>query len=224
MSGSVSLSTLRTKVRKRADVEGETVRHTNAEINGYINEAWNELYEELAGTNEEYFSTTYSFTTTPGTALYTLPAAFFYLRTASVNQNGWRYEITRLDLNELDEQENFGVSYTGSPIGYTILGDNLELVPTPTAAFTVTIRYVPLPTDFSADGDTQNFRAGWEEFVIWEAAAKVIAVDGRDHTVARTEADRQRARIIASAQKRNLHQPKHFLRRDVTHRFRRRLF
>jgi hypothetical protein len=104
MSGSVSLLSLRTQVRKRADVEGETVRHTNAEINGYINLAWNELYELVADTNEDYYSSQATLTTTAGVDIVALPVSFLRLRYVSITTpDNTRYELARLNLSQVDE-------------------------------------------------------------------------------------------------------------------------
>lgn len=213
MSGSVSLLTLRSQVRKRADIENETVRHTDAEVNRYINMAWNELYDLITSTNTDLFNTTYSFPTVAGTSVYALPTGFYLLRTANIVQNSWTYELSALNLSELDSYNNYGQVYAGSPSGYAFLGSNLQLVPTPTSVYTVTIRYVPLPTDMVADSDTIPMQAGWEEYVIWKATALIQAIDKRDSGEANQGWQFQRQRILEAAQRRNMHEAKSVIRR-----------
>lgn len=212
MSGAVALSTLRAEVRKRADVAGATSRHSNSEVNAYINNAWDELQEFVAGTSEEYFSTLYSFNTVAGTSLYALPSDFNWLRDALAFSNGWKTPLERIEISDLSDWYNAS-SFTQSGVGYVLIGTNIQIVPTPTSAYAIEMRYVSLPVPMVADSDTIPCAAGWEEFVVWRAASVIIAIDGRDNSVQVAEAERQKARILAAAHRRNLHQPRSILRR-----------
>lgn len=214
MSGPVSLLSLRTQVRKRADIENETVRHTNAELNGYINLAWNELYETVASTNEDYYSSQVTLTTTAGVDTIALPAAFLWIRHVTITTpDNIRYEMARLNLSEVDAFYNYGQIYAGTPGGYVLLGDNIQIVPTPQSAYSVIVKYVARPTDMAADVDTIDGKAGWEEFIIWKAVATVLAIDKRDTSMATSNWTFQKQRILEAAQRRNLHQPRSIIRR-----------
>lgn len=212
MSGPVALSTLRAGTRKRADVAGATTRHTNAEIDGYINAAWDELYAFVAGTSEDYFSTLYSWNTVVGTSTYALPSDFNWLRDALAFYNGWKTPLQRIEIADLADWYNAS-SWNQAGVGYVLLGQNIQLVPTPQAIYSVEMRYVPLPTDLVNPSDTVMCYSGWEEFIVWRAAATIIAIDGRDNSIQLAEAERQKQRILDEAHRRNLHQPRSIIRR-----------
>lgn len=218
MAGSVTLLQLRTQVRKRANIEGETDRHTDAEVNGYINKAWNELYELIASTGEDYYLAETTVTTSAGVSTYALAVAFLSLRYATATYNTWVHELERINVSEIDTWTNYSQSYSGAPAGYILLGDNIQLVPTPTAAYTITLKYVPRPTDMSLDADSIDMKAGWEEFIIWHAVMTIKAIDGLDTSQAAAALGRQHARVLENAQRRNQHQPKAIIRRAYKRR------
>ena len=212
MSGLVRLDTMRTKAIKRADVAGASARHTTSECNGYVQAAWDELHEFVAGTSEDYFSTLLSFNTVSGVSTYPLPSDYDWLRNVQVLYNGWKTPLDRVEIADLGDWFN-AAQVTQQPAGYVILGDNMQIVPTPTTVMTVEVLYVPLPTTLVNDSDTIACHSGWEEFIVWRAASTIQAIDGRDNTGAFGEAERQKKRILEAAHRRNLHQPRSVIRR-----------
>ena len=55
MSWPVSLTSMRARVRKRADVVSETARHPDSEIDQYINDAIAELWDKIVEKNKLQF-------------------------------------------------------------------------------------------------------------------------------------------------------------------------
>ena len=85
---------------------------------------------------------------------------------------------------------------TGRPVGYLHVGTNLELFPTPDAAYSVRLRYVPEMTPLAADGDSIDVPNGWEGFIIHsillrcDEARGAVAQRPQDSRSTATGADR----------------------------------
>jgi hypothetical protein len=161
MARSRTLANLRADVRERADMVGSTFI-TDATLNEYINQSAARLYNKLvAARGHSYYQTTYSFTTTSAT-LYALPADFWELQLAYIDYGGGRKQTMRpfmmRELARWSEQS-------------------------PQAGYTVYMRYTPAPVRMVADGDTFDGIAGWEEWIVLDAAIKALNKEESDTTV-----------------------------------------
>lgn len=214
MSRSVSLLSLRNQVRKRADVEGATARHTDAEINEYINQSYADLYGAIADKNELYNVSSYAFNTANGTSTYALPADFWRALMVQGTYAGHTFEMDEFSLPELPALEDAGTFAADIAFKYATVGDNIQFAPTPRAIYAIKLWYTRAPQRMAADVDTVDGVAGWEEFVVVDAARKILQVDGKSNSgeMAAT-AEMVRKRVVASAAIRNMSQPKRFLRR-----------
>ena len=80
MTDNVSLTELRTLTRQRADMENSQFVD-DTELTRYLNNSWGELYNLIIDNfNEDYYTTTNTFTLTSGTDSYSLPSDFYKLR------------------------------------------------------------------------------------------------------------------------------------------------
>ena len=80
MTDLVSLSELRQLTRQRADNENSQFV-TDTELTRYLNNSWGELYNLIIENfNEDYFTTSHSFSLTSGTDSYSLPSDFYKSR------------------------------------------------------------------------------------------------------------------------------------------------
>ncbi len=142
MTDFVALNTLRDEARQRADqVNSEFV--TDAELNGYLNNSWSELYDILVSKyQDDYFLTSTSITVTSGTSSYSLPSDFYKARGVDLNINDnqntplQRYTFADLTRDSL-------VRYARD-VKYRIQANNIVFAPSPSNN-TATLWYIPHP-------------------------------------------------------------------------------
>lgn len=175
----VSLSTLRTEAKQRADmIDSDFV--TDSEWNSYINKGWSELYDILIASYEDYFTEgPVEFTLTSGQFEYTLTDDFYKLRGLDFKVGG-QNEWTALEpfmFNERNEQ-SFGLRRRvlgQANVRYRIVKDKIRLVPEDEAPGDYRIWYFPEANTLSDDSDEIEVIAGWEEYVVLYAA--ILALD-----------------------------------------------
>ena len=178
MARTVTLGTIRTRIRQRADCVG-SLFVTDAELNGLIDSARTELMDLLVKGEIHQFETAVTITTVAGTASYALPTDHY--KTLAIDYQVSASPAVYAPLRELTfaERNLTGVvgasSYGASPAGYRLVGANIVLAPVPASAQTLRHTYIPAPTDISlaADATTIDGVAGWEEFIVIQAAINV---------------------------------------------------
>lgn len=213
MARTVTLTSLLAQVRQRADIESATVRHPDSQLTEYINQSWAELHDELTQSVQDYLMTSSTISVTNGTDTYSLPATFYKLRGIFITIGSSFIELNQFQIQELGKYQYAGGWYSDAPMAYHLQGSNIVFKPTPSGAYTVTLYFTPAPARVSAGSDTFDGIAGWEEFVVWDAAAKVLARDERDPSYAQGKAREQLARITRMAATRNNAEPATILRR-----------
>lgn len=178
-----TLLEMRTEARQRAEMENSTFV-TDAELTRYINTAANKLYGKLvAARGDAYYATTATTVTVAGTATVALPSAFYKLLLPQVTVSGVPRTLRRLDLEMV---EAYGTT-TGVPERAMVMGSNLLLRPIPDAVYTITFWYLPYLTQLSADGDTFDGIAGWENYVVLSAAISCLNKEESDTSGLMTE-------------------------------------
>lgn len=150
MARTVTLASMRTRVRQRADAEGDP-HVTDDEIDGLINDAYTFFYDKLIEScPPDYFRTTYTFNTADGTIQYALPSDFYKLRQVYSVENSVHYR----PLEQVDEVERR--SYRA-----------------PDAVNAMRLDYIPVAATLSVDGDTIDGINGWDELVVLTAAIDI---------------------------------------------------
>lgn len=217
MSRTATLLSLRTQVRQRADVEQHTRRFTDAEITLYLNQSWAELYELIIGSGEEFYLSSTTTTTTSAIDTYPLPADFYRLTGVDVDVGGPQpIPIRRFTFRERSRYLYLdGWSY-GRPVSYRLWGGNIKFTPVPGGAYRVTIWYYPAPVSMSGDSDTIDGVAGWEEFIVLDAAIKCLHKDGRDASALVNQREIVRQRVLGSVIGRDAAEPERVTDIDAT--------
>lgn len=205
MARTVSRLTLRERIRNVADIENATDRHTDAFINECINQSYARLYDQLVITASDYNVNTSLFTTTAGTSIYSLPATFYKLRAIFIEIDGVATEM-RLRNIQTPHNSEYRAEYR-SRYTYSLVGNNVEIEPTPTAEYDIELRYTPAPSRMTADIDVIDGVAGWEEFVVWDVATMVKTKDNHDISFYKLRADEWMKNVIDKAFTRNLAEP-----------------
>ncbi len=82
-------------------------------------------------------------------------------------------------MKERPNLANPAIPRYGYPYFYKLLGNNIEVLPTPQGAFALELRYIPTATVLASDSDTFDGINGWDEFVVVDVARK-MATKERD--------------------------------------------
>jgi hypothetical protein len=142
MTDFVALNTLRDEARQRADqVNSEFV--TDAELNGYLNNSWSELYDILVSKyQDDYFLTSTSITVTSGTSSYSLPSDFYKARGVDLNIND--NQNTPLQRYTFADRTRDSLVRYARDVKYRIQANNIVFAPSPSNN-TATLWYIPHP-------------------------------------------------------------------------------
>lgn len=200
MARTRSLTSLISDVRFRADNKAAQ----DSDITELINQSIADLRDMLiAAFGDEYFEVETTLTTTANANTVPLPADFYKLTGVWWVISG--SQKIRLSKYAEVEAERFlpgtGWSYYGQTIAYRLQVGNLRLIPTPLSAYTLTLKYLPTTVRLAAGTDVFDGYNGWEEWVILDAAKKLLEREGNDSDAAllQARAARMEARIASLA-------------------------
>lgn len=188
---SITLAELKNQSRERADqVNSEFI--SDGELTSYINSSRAELYDILTEAyGSEYFVIEAApVSVTSGTNAYPLPADFYELKGVDVriNQDDW-FSIDRFNFNERNNYTDFtywdlrGISN----IKYRIVGNNIMFTPAPDRVAEYRLWYVPTPTQLVNDTDVLDDQNSYAEYIIVDAAIKMMQKEESDVTVLMTQ-------------------------------------
>lgn len=213
--GQQSLGGIRLLAQQRADmVNSDFV--TKSEWNSYINHSYTELYDLLVAVyaDDFYVATPYQFQTDGRVpALYPLPSNFYHLLGVdlTINASNQSY-LTMRKFNFTQRNRyifgNTPVSFLGFlNIKYRVLGSNIMFIPQPSSNQQIQLWYIPRPTTLLADNDILDGIAGWDEYVIVDAAIKAMQKEESDVTVLMAQKQALKLRIEAMAANRDAGMP-----------------
>ncbi len=217
-------------VRYRANIEGETARHPDANIQRLLNESWQELRELVSDAGYPYYLKAKSGTLTAGAmtpdsasdpalkaAFGTLPLPTDCLRVYGVDIeiDGGMVELEPLAFERRNAYQ-VGSTRAGRPIGFypydmgqesttTVTAGALAIMPAPDTTYKYTLWYLPIWTDISTTSVFNGF-ASAEQWVIWDTVLKICARDNdRAGTAAVAAGERtreaERLKTMATAQR-----------------------
>lgn len=210
----VSLTTLRSRVRWRTDTEREVSRFPDAELDDCINEAIAQFHSEIVradGQGVEEAST--SFMTVANTDTYPLPAVFLELRGVILTSFGYKRTLRVWSEIDVDLIANDDLWVNNDCISfYRLVGQNIQLMGMPKAAFRVDVKYVQTAVKLVAPSNTVDGVNGLEEYVVaW--AGERFALKNRDWELnGALKAEREEIvdRLRALISNRNDAEPAHF--------------
>ncbi len=154
-------------MRQRTDNESTSAldRFPDLECIGYLNRAVSQFHRvmvESRGGNYKVSTATVS--TVSGTSVYALDATFYRLLNVNATIDGHKQWLVPFDENERATLSDTNVGWSGRPFRYSLVGSNIEFLPTPTSVYTVEVRFVPDPPTLVAgnsydcvNGDGLNF-------------------------------------------------------------------
>ncbi len=229
LAGQDSLQAVMLQARQRADrVNSQFV--TDSELITYINKSYTELYDLLTTLFEDYYlAPLVTFTTSGNVSRYPLPngvLAFTDATGASIVARPF-YKLLGVDLGlntannayvtvnkfNLIDRNRFVYPNSNSTIygvfnlQYRIMGDYIEFIPPPSANQPVRLWYIPRMRDLVALTDTLDGVNGWTEYVITDAAIKILQKEESDVSVLAAQKAGLIQRINAAAANRDAGQP-----------------
>lgn len=224
MGGEMSLAELDVRCRQKADrINSNFVSFS--EIVSYINQSQYELYDLLITAYEDYFKAPsaifYSvggsqrlypvpngvlqFLAEDGSTLFTPPPIYKLLGLdmgLNISNNGWvtvnKYNFA--DRNRFFYPNTSSTIYGVFNVQYRWMGNNLELIPVPSANQPFRIQYIPRLAALVAPTDlTTTSISGWIEYVIVDVAIKILQKEESDVSVLMVQKEALRKRIEGSA-------------------------
>lgn len=189
-TSTITLEQLRLQARYKADMVQSNFCD-DTELNTYINASAYELYDLLVTAyGEDYYNTeSYQFTTTVSAQAYDLPSNFFKLAGVDCNISGTGSANTPITLKpfKFNERNKFSYQnvqmYRGTNLRYRLKGDQIYFNLFPQPGQTITIWYVPQMTVMVDDDDTLDGVSGWQEYVLVDAAIKMLQKQDLDVTI-----------------------------------------
>ena len=205
----VTLTTLRTRVRERADMVGSSfVADTATGLDAWINEAVQKLHGMLVDAlGEEYVSSSSAFTTVSGQSDYTLPATFYKLYGVDLQMNGDIYALEPYMRPERNVYRNTQTAGWYLP-RYSLVGSNLRLYPVPSPNLSGTVLFAPEATTLVSGTDSVNFPNGWERFIVLDAAIQALAKEESSITALSNEREAVVREIQQTKESRDYANPK----------------
>jgi len=206
---SVTLLQLKTRARERADqVNSNFVE--DSELTNYINASIAELYDLMvAAYGSDYFLDSAAISIVSGTEDYALPADFYKMRGVDVNINNdnW-FSVRPFNFNERNRNQDvtWGL-LTGPSIRYRIMGSNLKFSPVPDGSYNCQIWYIPKAAILTTDTDVFDDLNQWAEYVVVDAAIKMMQKEESDVSVLQSQKAELKRRIEIMAENRDAGSP-----------------
>lgn len=174
MTDTISLLNLRTKVRQRADMVS-SLFVTDAELTGYVQDSYKELYDLLVDSVEDYNLSSSTISITSGNSM-PLPTDHYKLRgvddLTDISNPRTIRKFMFGERNDYLFSERLALGAEFSDLMYRIEGSTIVILPPDRATRSYKVWYVPLPIVPALDADTIDAINGFDEYVVIDAAIK----------------------------------------------------
>lgn len=220
---SVTLLSLRTQARQRSDMVNSTFV-SDAELTQYINSSIAELHDMMIQAygseyvvNQVYYTLPVFADNGAGIAPYdivyydintVIGATDFYKLVgidARVNNVNWS-TLSPMNWNERNRLQRFGGAgglwYT--PLRYRLVGTKLYFTPVTTVPLPIRLWYIPVAQKLTADGDTLQDLNAYSEYVVVDAAIKMMQKEESDVTILMAQKKDLKRRIEEAANNRDV--------------------
>lgn len=211
MPANVDLAELKVRAREAADMVNSTYVE-DSELTRYINASAQELYDLLiAAYGQEYYLSEDSIIVLNGVDTYNLPADFYKLLGVDLVLSASGNEAVTLHPYALSERNKFNNSYltvsnsNGSVRArYRLQNNTIKIIPEPSGGYSLNILYIPAMTKFVAGVDTFDGVNGWEEYIVIDAAIKMLRKEESDISALTLEKKDMLERIESMAGSRDI--------------------
>lgn len=186
MSRTVTLTVLLSDVRTKGDFAGAQVRHTDAQITRLLNQSIQLFRERISDEGSTHYLVASNGTLGVGP---TSPYPFYQLDLSAVSPSLVRTygidvtfpggNVETLQRVPFEDRAKYGTTQQGGrPVAWAhFRTDQVAILPASDTAYAYTVWYLPKFTDLSAGSDTFDGVAGWEDFIVWDVVAQLIARD-----------------------------------------------
>lgn len=210
MASPVTLGSMKTQARERSDM-----MHSKfigeSELSSYINASIKELYDRLIDAGEFYFVSTQEIDITANQGLYDLNSDFYKLLGVDLVVDA---QGNGVSLKPFQFEERNAYLYTPSwnvvglsYLRYMLQGNKLKLLPTPNGGNKIKVWYCPIFSSMSADTDSFDGINGWEEYVVIDAAIKMMIKEESDPSALMAQKQAMIERIETMKQRRDIGSP-----------------
>lgn len=192
MARTRTMTQLISDVRKIADIESESDRHPDADLERWINEAISAYRAEVSTLGSPIFLTdTGSLAFTSGQDEYTLPTDFLDLYSVSVEgTSGVSWEALPA---ELSERHDYSSEPQWQPQAYMLLPQGkIRFLPTPRGAVAYRLLYLPAWADITGSQTFDPVVTDGDRWVVLEAALQVATKDENDRAYQMLSAQQSR--------------------------------
>lgn len=182
----VTLAQLRLDIQNQADIAGLTQRHGATLITRFVNQGIQRFRERLSGEGARHFLSVATGTISSGATsgfpfreLRTNPIASGLVRAYGLDIKTQGGEWKRLEHTTFEDRANYGGPIAmGEPCVWAeYQTDKLAILPCPDQSYDFVLWYLAAPVDLSADSDTFDGVAGWEEYVVWDVVQRMMVRD-----------------------------------------------
>ena len=204
----INLSQLRTAALQRADMENTSFVSTS-EINSYINNSIEELYDLIVLRYEDYYVETIQFTIASGSDGYTFPNPIYKLKGLDLQSGSDWLNVDKFNFEERNRgQQHLLLTSIYADVKYRLIGSTIKIVPADQAPNTYRLWYIPRFQDLVNDSDTlQADLEQWHDYVIVDTAIKCLQKEESDVSVFMAQKMALIQRITNAASNRDAGQP-----------------
>lgn len=206
----VTLLELKTQARDRADMS-ESNFVSDSELVSYINNSIAELHDLLiAAFNEDYVMEEYEWTADGANFEFDLPDDIYKLRGVDVAYGADEWTtVKRFNFNRRNEAQNaFTWNMLGLPyLEYRLVGSKIRFNRVPDANTSLRMFYNPKATQLAVDADEYDDINGFSEYVVVDAAIKMLNKEESDVSVLMAQKEALKQRIQNMAQNRDANEP-----------------
>jgi hypothetical protein len=208
----VTLATLRTRSRERADMPvAGFIADSATGIDAFINEGVQRLHEKLVEAFASDYVEKQATFTCNGSDAVTLPVDFYKLLGVDLNSSDGTIvtlqPFPRGMRNVYKNSVNDGLGYKTR---FKLSGPTtLRLLPAPTSGTTGVIWYNPIATVLVNTNDTVDFPNGWERYVVLYTAMQMKMKQESSVTELQNELLKMELELREIADRRDLSAPSH---------------
>lgn len=195
MARTRTFAQLEEDVRIAADIQNKLARFPVAEVRRHINQAIQSHRGMVSEMGAQFYVEPVAVTYAAGSPNVTFPTnpniAESYGLDVVVNGRARElYPAGSERRNDWGGVSGAASATRGVPVYFTARGSGVTVVPLPDAAYTGTAWVMLISPDLAIDGDTFNGVAGWEDWVVFDAAIRTLAKDGDPEQLAVLSAQR----------------------------------
>jgi hypothetical protein len=198
----VTLAQLRLDIQNQSDIAGLTQRHGATLLNRLINQSVQRFREKLSGEGSRHFLSYATGTISAGATsgfpfkeLNVHPVASGLVRAYGLDIKTQGGSWKRLEHTTFEDRANYGgpISTDEPSVWAEYQTTKLAILPCPDRDYDYLLWYLPARADMTADSDTFDGVAGWEDFIKWDVSTALVVRDQYPNAYQMFIAERQAA-------------------------------